>query len=100
MEQQQQEGFPCKYCGSDTSQQIVKAALWGERGLIAIENIPARVCQGCSEQFYDEQTAEKIEKVITDPAVTAGRELRVPLFSLAEIELPKGEDAPPREVDH
>ena len=61
-----------------------------ERGLVAIEQIPARVCEECGEQFYAAETTRKIEKLIEDPAAKATREILVPVFSLAEIEIDKG----------
>ena len=89
-----QEPFVCKYCQSDTHEAVVQAAFWGERGLLVIEDIPARVCRGCGEQFYDEATTEKIEKLIRDPAAKPQRELLVPVFSLAEVEAANGPAGP------
>ena len=81
--------FPCEHCGSDTYEAVVEAALWAGEGLVAIEDIPARVCQGCGEQFYDEQTARRIEKVIAAPASGAKQKILVPVLSLSEVEVPK-----------
>jgi hypothetical protein len=37
--------------------------LWlGER-LIVIEDVPARVCRGCGETFYDEDILSRVEKL-------------------------------------
>ena len=77
-----QEPFVCKYCQSGTQEKVVQAAFWGDRGLLVIEDIPARVCQGCGEQFYDEATTGKIEKLIGDPGAKPAREMVVPVFSL------------------
>ena len=82
--QQHQGAFPCEYCGADTCEDLVKAAFWSNTGLVAIEDIPARVCEGCGEQFYDEATARKIERVIADPTAKAKREILVPVFSLSD----------------
>lgn len=62
--------------------------------MLAMEDIPARVCRGCGEQFYDEETTRKMEKVITDPALKAGREILVPVFSLTEVEVAQRETDP------
>jgi YgiT-type zinc finger domain-containing protein len=75
----------CEHCGSRTHDKVVKAAFWGDRGLVAIEDIPARVCEACGEQFYDEATARKIEKLVADPATGMKRQILVPVFSLAEV---------------
>jgi len=82
-----QSDTSCEYCGAGTHKDVVKAAFWGERGLVAIEDIPARVCEQCGEQFYDEETFRKIERLIADPNAKAKRELVVPLFSLREVNL-------------
>lgn len=94
--QESREAFPCEYCGSHTYEDVVKAALWGSKGLVAIEDIPARVCEGCGEQFYGDETTRRIKKAIADPSVTAKQEVPVPVFSLAEVEVP--ESGTPREA--
>ena len=81
-----QEPFRCKDCGSETEEKVVQAALRAARGWLILEDIPARVCKQCGEQFYDDQTAEKIERITTDPAAKAVREITVPVFSLANSE--------------
>ncbi len=78
-----QEPFRCKFCGADTEEKVVQAALRGARGWLILEDIPAWVCKECGEQFYDDQTAEKIERITTDPAARAAHEITVPVFSLA-----------------
>jgi len=75
----------CKYCESETVEELVKSAFWVNEQLIAIENIPARVCQQCKAQFYDDETAEKIaalDKIRTVPD-GATRDVAVSVFSLA-----------------
>jgi len=73
----------CTSCGADTRAELVKAAFWGQQGLIAIEDIPARVCTGCGEQFYDDTTAQQIERIVNGPAAVPARQIMVPVFSLA-----------------
>jgi len=81
---EREEPFRCKYCGSGTEEEVVQAALRGARGWLILEDIPARVCKQCGEQFYDDRTAERIERITTDPAAKAEREITVPVYSLAE----------------
>ncbi|MBE3098787.1 MAG: YgiT-type zinc finger protein [Planctomycetes bacterium] len=86
-EQGQQDGkaaFPCAYCGADTHEDLVKAAFWGPRGLVAIEDIPARVCEGCGEQFYDDKTTQRIEGIVNGSTAVPQRQATVPVFSLAD----------------
>jgi len=54
--------------------------------LVAIEDIPARVCKGCGEQFYDDKTAQRIEKIVNGSTSVPKREVTVPVFSLADAE--------------
>ena len=81
----------CEHCGSYTEEDLVQAAFWSDRGLIAIEDVPARVCRACGEQFYDRETARRIEKLVAGPAGEAKQEILVPVFSLADVELPNVE---------
>jgi YgiT-type zinc finger domain-containing protein len=75
----------CSHCGAETHADVVKAAFWREGKLVAIEDIPARVCEGCGEQFYDEVTSRRIEKVVTGQALNPKRQILTPVFSLAEM---------------
>ncbi len=83
------EGFLCKHCGSETREDIVQSALWTDKGLVAVEDVPARVCEGCKEQFYDDETIQKIDKLIERgfPPDKATRKIVVPVFSLEEVEV-------------
>jgi len=78
------EAFACEYCGSETCADTVRAAFWRDKGLVAIEGIPARICEGCGEQFYDEATTRKIEKILENPTRKARRKVLIPVFSLED----------------
>ncbi|HUT88053.1 MAG TPA: YgiT-type zinc finger protein [Thermoguttaceae bacterium] len=78
----------CEHCGSRTEEDLVRAAFWSDRGLIAIEDVPARVCRACGEQSYDRETARRIEKLVAGPVGEPKQEILVPVFSLADVELP------------
>jgi len=82
--QDSQAALACAYCGAATREDTVKAAFWGLQGLIAIEDIPARVCEGCGEQFYDDKTTEEIETIVSGPITPPKRQIIVPVFSLAD----------------
>jgi YgiT-type zinc finger domain-containing protein len=73
----------CSSCGAATHEDSVRAAFWTQKGLIAIEDIPARVCECCGEQYYDDHTAHLIEKLLNSTTVIPQREMVVPVFSLA-----------------
>ena len=78
------EPLPCKYCGSETVDGLTQSAFWVEGELIAVENITARVCSRCGEQFYDEDTAEKIAALEKGGCIDGltRREILVPILSV------------------
>lgn len=84
-----QAALLCKYCGCKTNEDIIKAALWSGRGLIVIEDIPAWLCDGCGEQFFDEQVIQRIQRVITYPPVQAKQQIRVLVYSLPHVKVHK-----------
>ena len=80
----------CAYCGGSTHEGKVKTCLWEDRGVFIIEDIPARVCEKCFEQFYEEGTVMQIERLRRDgfPRRKAKKVIEVPVFSLAPLEKP------------
>jgi YgiT-type zinc finger domain-containing protein len=80
-----QASLRCRYCGCETDEGVIKAAHWTERRLIVIEDIPARLCQGCGEQFFEEEVIQKIQKALTYPTTKAKRQIRVPVYSLEAV---------------
>jgi len=79
------EAFLCKYCQSETVEDLVNSAFWMDGALLAVENIPARLCQRCRQQYYDEQTAERITTLNKRSFATATRDVLVPVFSLSDV---------------
>jgi len=97
MEQEQQKSktaLRCKYCGCETNEDIIKAALWTNEGLIVIEDIPARLCEGCGEQFFEEEITQRIQQVITYPVSKAKRQIRAPVYSLSQVKVAKRQRRP------
>jgi len=83
-----QASLQCKYCESETVEELVKSAFWVNEQLIAIENIPARVCHECEVHFYDDETAERIATLGQLRAVPDGakRDVTVLVFTLGDKE--------------
>lgn len=79
----------CEHCESPTDEDVVRSVLWTGSGLVAVEDIPARVCRKCREPYYDAQTVRRIMELTGErsPADMAKRELAVPVYSLTETEL-------------
>jgi YgiT-type zinc finger domain-containing protein len=79
----------CQHCESPTDENVIRSALWTASGLIAVEDVPARVCRECNEPYYDAETVGKIIELTGEgyPAHRAQRELAVPVFSLMKTEV-------------
>lgn len=88
----------CEYCGSQTEEDIVNMALWEEGRLVVIEDIPARVCKECLEQYYDDITRFKIDKLRGDrfPMEKAKEVIEVPVFSLTSVDVQEKRSTPQR----
>lgn len=97
-----QVSLQCKYCKSETVEELVKSAFWVNEQLIAVENIPARVCLECKVQFYDDETAESIatlEKLRSVPN-RAKRDAMASIFSLVEKKIAANDKPYQDAIDH
>ena len=76
----------CSYCGAATHEDNVNMALWEGERLVVIEDVPARVCKGCFEQFYDDIVRFEVDQLRGEgfPLAAAERVVEVPVFSLAK----------------
>lgn len=74
----------CEACGHPTLAKQVHLTLWTDRGLVVIENVPARVCESCQEQFYEEAVSSNILQLSSSgfPQSRMVREITVPVYSL------------------
>jgi YgiT-type zinc finger domain-containing protein len=75
----------CRYCGYDTYKDFIKAVFWRGNRLIVIEDISARLCERCGEQFLDEQVTQKIEKLLKNPGAES-RQIQVSVYDISELE--------------
>jgi YgiT-type zinc finger domain-containing protein len=78
----------CNSCGNATEARQVYVTMWTDDGLVVIENVPARVCDNCQEQYYDEASSRKIVKLASSgfPRQHVVREMVVPVISLDDVE--------------
>jgi YgiT-type zinc finger domain-containing protein len=76
----------CKYCNYDTHEEVIKATFWMDNGLIVIEGIPAWLCKGCEEQFFDEQITRRIQELLNNPTTKPERLIRVSVYDLPQLE--------------
>lgn len=58
--------------------------MWNGDRLVVIENVPARICEGCQEQYYDADIGEEILRLAGEgfPQAKVVREISVPVFQL------------------
>ena len=75
---------PCPRCGEPLAAQTVRTAIWQGERLAVVEDIPAFVCSGCLEQFYDDDVSDALRRLTEHgfPADGALREITVPVFTL------------------
>lgn len=90
-----EEPIKCGLCNAKTYEDMVKMSLWEGERLIVIEDVPARVCEQCAEQFYDDFTVYKIDLLRGRgfPLSGAQRLIQVPVFTLPEVKTAPESDA-------
>lgn len=79
--------FLCTYCDSQTIENIVKSVFWIDSEPIVVEGIRAKVCKRCGQQFYDDETVERIATLETSwfGAATVNNKMLVPIFCLTDV---------------
>lgn len=76
----------CPRCGGVLNETTVRAAIWQADRLAVVEDVPARVCSGCVEQYYDDDVSDAL-RVLNEqgfPPSEAERTIEVPVFSLKD----------------
>ena len=54
----------CFKCKGSLEEKKVNYMVDLEETIIIIKGVPAKVCTQCGEQFFDDETAENIEKIV------------------------------------
>ena len=54
----------CFVCKGNLENKKVNYVVDLENTIIIIKEVPARVCNQCGEQYFDDETAENIEKIV------------------------------------
>jgi YgiT-type zinc finger domain-containing protein len=88
-DEQQHLGL-CSNCQSASLRAArVRSAFFHNDRLVVLDQVPALVCDACREQFYDDNTVVVLDRLRGDnfPAEQASGELRVQVFSFAEVPL-------------
>jgi len=76
----------CKYCGYGTREDVIKAAFWMNDGLIIVEDVLTQVCEGCAEQFLDDETTQQIKRLLKNPTEGLRRQIRVSVYDLSRVD--------------
>jgi YgiT-type zinc finger domain-containing protein len=76
---------PCPRCGAALIASTVRTVFWQQERPFIVEDIPAHVCSGCVEQFYDDDVSDALRSLAESgfPETAARRNITVPVFSLA-----------------
>ncbi len=77
----------CQICRkAGLEEMLVQSAFWEGERLVVVEDIPALVCRGCGERFYDDETAIRLDMLRGTgfPAGRAARQMNVEVFRLPE----------------
>lgn len=96
-----QETYTCESCGSSTHDDLVSICLSHGDRLVIVEQVPARVCDRCFEQFYDQLTVFKLDRLrgAGFKAADAARVVEVPVFTFPQDAPAEPEAAEPVVVD-
>jgi len=62
--------------------ELVTYTQWYAGKLVVVENVPAEVCDTCSEKLFSPETVDKLQRLIWSHAQPV-RTLQVPVFDLA-----------------
>jgi len=74
----------CPRCREALVETTVRSAIWQGPRMAVVEDIPALVCSGCAEQFYDDDVSDALRKLneLGFPEEQAKATMVVPVFSL------------------
>ncbi len=56
----------CFRCKGNLEKKKVNYVVDLEKTIIIIKGVPAKVCEQCGEQYFDDETAENIEKIVNE----------------------------------
>jgi YgiT-type zinc finger domain-containing protein len=97
----EEQAYKCENCSSTTHDDLVNLCLWHGARLVIVEKVPARVCDRCFEQYYDQLTTFKLDALRGTgfPASDAARVLEVPVFTFPQAAPAQAEAKEPVTVD-
>ena len=63
-ENKEEKIMNCFTCKGNMKEKKVNYVVDLEDRIIIIKEVPAKVCTKCGEQYFDDETAENIEKIV------------------------------------
>lgn len=73
----------CSYCGGTVKPAKIKVDLWWKAKLYVFENVPAGVCQQCTEKYFTATVAKRMETSIRKNRWR--RFIEVPISSYSQL---------------
>ncbi len=75
---------PCPNCRNILREAYAKTAIWKDDRLLIVEDIPALVCDLCVDQFYSDDVADALRRLMIDELDQAEprRTQLVPIYTL------------------
>jgi len=70
----------CSVCHSGISPKNITYTQWYQGELIAVEDVPAKVCPNCGEEYFSPDIVDRIQKVIEEHH--SSKTLKVSVFQL------------------
>ncbi len=79
----QAAGAACPACGARLAPARVMTALWQGGDLVLIRDVPALVCDGCRERYFEDATVMRLDLMRADgfAAGAPAGHLRVPVYA-------------------
>jgi len=91
----------CPDCGAATGAAVGRAAMWTDRGIVVVEDIPTRLCEACGEQSWAADVAARVEQLLAGSCqAPAAAEALIPVFSFRpDSDRPPPDSTPPAFAD-
>jgi YgiT-type zinc finger domain-containing protein len=74
----------CRFCEGELEERRVQHEYRWEGKLFVFEDVPARVCRQCGEQYFDALVVKAMEQAVLEQ-LEPKRILQVPVFSFPEL---------------
>jgi YgiT-type zinc finger domain-containing protein len=74
----------CSFCDGELEERSVQYEYRWEGKLFVFEDVPARACRQCGEQYFDAKVVKAMERAVLNQ-LEPERILEVPVFSYPEV---------------